>query len=94
MAVCPGLTQLLVCTLPPKKKYSLCHLSAMEPQSPQKVTQWSEWLEMFREGITHFSLRTAKSTWDQPRSDFGGCDVDAAIPVHMGFERILKIWRM
>lgn len=68
MAACPGLTQLLVLTLPPKK-YSFCHLSATEPQSPQKVTQWSEWLEMFRVEITYFSLCTAKS--DQPRSDLG-----------------------
>lgn len=46
MAACPGLTQLLVLSLPSQKKYSLCHLSATEPKSPQKVAQWSEWLEI------------------------------------------------
>lgn len=42
--------------------------------------------------ITYFSLHTAKL--DQPRSDFGVCDTDAAIPVHTGVEGILKIQRM
>lgn len=74
------------------KKHSLCHLSATEPQSPQKVTEWSEWLEMFRLEITYLSLYSAMS--DQPRSDFGVCDSDSAILAHTGFERILKIRRI
>lgn len=90
MAACPGLTQLLVLIVPPKKKYSLCHLSATEPQSPQKVTQWSECLEMFRVETTSLSLHTAKL--DEPRSDIRVCDSDAA--VHTGFERVLKIQRL
>lgn len=69
MAACPGLTQFLLLTLPSKHKYSLCHLSATEPQSPQKVTQWSEWLDTFRVKITHISLHTAKS--DQPGQILG-----------------------
>lgn len=42
--------------------------------------------------ITYLSLHTAMS--DQPRSDFGVCDSDAAIPVLTGFQRILKIQSM
>lgn len=61
MAACPGLTQLLVLSVPLSKKYSLCHLSATEPRSPQKVTQWNEWLEMFRVEITDLSLHTSMS---------------------------------